>query len=355
MANTFPPKLTVLEKLDLIPANISLVATAIYAAITGIFRGQKGAKSYMKHINYAVIRKMLQRLSTRQNQATNPSTSGAYEIFARQNKIEAQTVQLNYGGLGHWLGNKDAKNVLVYYHGGGFAISAGTAYFQVLKGIMEELNAAGKDIAIFVLTYTLAPHAVYPTQVKQAVEALRHVIQAGHDPSNVVIGGDSAGGNLTLAVLSHISHPHKDIKPLEISCPLAGAFTIAPWVSFSQDFPSVKENALKDIIMPELAERWSSSYLAGQETDNYNQPLLAPAEWWKDIKARDLLIVAGSDEILLSCIEEFVEKLKSVLPNVTYIVGQDEPHVAPFIYLMLGDKSTTQQDGGLRTWLSSRL
>ncbi|KMU90739.1 hypothetical protein CIHG_08699 [Coccidioides immitis H538.4] len=300
MANTFPPKLTVLEKLDLIPANISLVATAIYAAITGIFRGQKGAKSYMKHINYAVIRKMLQRLSTRQNQATNPSTSGAYEIFARQNKIEAQTVQLNYGGLGHWLGNKDAKNVLVYYHGGGFAISAGTAYFQVLKG-----NNGGAQRCRERYCY-LCTHVYSRTTCR-----IPNTAGAFHD------------------------------------CPVGFIF---PRIS-----PSVKENALKDIIMPELAERWSSSYLAGQETDNYNQPLLAPAEWWKDIKARDLLIVAGSDEILLSCIEEFVEKLKSVLPNVTYIVGQDEPHVAPFIYLMLGDKSTTQQDGGLRTWLSSRL
>lgn len=68
MANAYPPKLTLLERLDLIPANISLIAAGIYAALTGIFRGNSGAKVYSKHISYAVIRKMLQRLSTRQNQ-----------------------------------------------------------------------------------------------------------------------------------------------------------------------------------------------------------------------------------------------------------------------------------------------
>lgn len=194
--------------------------------------------------------------------------------------------------------------------GGGFAMSANPAYFQILKGIIDELNTAGKDVAVFMLTYTLTPHAVYPTQMKQAVEALRYIFGTGRSPSNVVIGGDSAGGNLTLAVLSHLSHPHDAIKPLEMSEPLAGAFTIAPWVSFSPDFPSVKANSSKDIISGDVASRWGSSYLAGQEKDNYNQPLLAPAEWWTDIKASSLLVIAGSDEILLSCIEEFVEKLK---------------------------------------------
>lgn len=68
MANTYPPKLTLFERLDLIPAGLSLIAVGIYAALTGIFRGKSGAKAYSKHISYAVIRRMLYRFSTRQNQ-----------------------------------------------------------------------------------------------------------------------------------------------------------------------------------------------------------------------------------------------------------------------------------------------
>ena len=65
---TYPPQLTLLEKLDLIPAQLTLIATGIYAALTGIFRGTSGAKAYGKHIGYAVIRQMLARMSTRQTQ-----------------------------------------------------------------------------------------------------------------------------------------------------------------------------------------------------------------------------------------------------------------------------------------------
>lgn len=65
---SYPPQLTLLEKLDLVPAQLSLVAAGIYAALTGILRGKNGAKSYGKHIGYAVVRQTLARISTRQNQ-----------------------------------------------------------------------------------------------------------------------------------------------------------------------------------------------------------------------------------------------------------------------------------------------
>lgn len=65
---SYPPKLTVLEKLDLIPAHLSLLGAVLYASITGIFRGKGGAKYLGKHIQFAFMRRMLWRLSTRQAQ-----------------------------------------------------------------------------------------------------------------------------------------------------------------------------------------------------------------------------------------------------------------------------------------------
>jgi alpha/beta hydrolase fold len=268
-----------------------------------------------------------------------------YETFAKAKGFTPQTVTLNHGALGHWIGNKDAETILVYYHGmenlpnaigyprkwkensdlkdceissvnipstgGGFGLPASIWLFHVLSDILDELKAAGNDAAIFILTYTLTPHAVYPTQMKQAVEALRYIIRdVGRSPANVFIGGESAGGNLTLAVLSHLSHPHKEIEPLEISEPLAGALVIAPWVSFSEDFPPVKENAHKDILWLPSLTQWSSAYLAGRMGDNYSEALVAPVEWWKDVKAKDVLFVVGGDEIFLSSVECFVNKFR---------------------------------------------
>lgn len=176
---------------------------------------------------------------------------------------------------------------------------------------MDDLNAAGKDIAILVLSYTLMPHAVYPTQIGQGVEILRYVLnETPRKPSNVIIGGDSAGGNMTAAVLSHLSHPHKSIQPLELSEPLRGAFMIAPWVSFSADFPSITSNQYRDSVTNVTINQWSDMYLNGKPSDNYTEALLAPEEWWKGVMAQEVLILAGSDEILRDSIKEFAKKFE---------------------------------------------
>lgn len=203
------------------------------------------------------------------------------------------------------------KSVAHTQVGGGFAVPMGMAYFETLYAILTDLHSAGKDVAFLVVTYSLTPHAVYPSQPRQAVEAVRYILEdRKHPPSNTFIGGDSAGGNLTFAVLSHISHPHPEIDRLELSEPLGGAFALAPWASFRQDFASMKENVNKDMLTPGTLKRWSDLYVAGQEADNYNQPMLAPAEWWSGLKVKEILVVAGSDELLLGGIEEFLKKLK---------------------------------------------
>ncbi|KAG5293032.1 alpha/beta hydrolase fold protein [Histoplasma ohiense] len=353
---SYSPKLTVAEKLNMILAGLSWIASAIYVAITGVFRGQRGHKHYNKHVGYAMIRAAVTRLSTRQLQALNPPTNQAYELFATKNGFTPQTVPLEHGAQGHWIGNKDAKNVLIYYHGGGFATAAGPAFFQLQYNILNQLKAAGKDLAIFFITYTLTPHAVYPTQLTQAVEALRYIINiTSRSPSDIFIAGDSAGANLSLGVLSHISHPHKAIQPLELSEPLAGALPISPWVSFSLDYPSVEENKNKDILAPSALARWSSLYAAGSEPDNYMEPLRAPADWWKDLKVRDVLILTGSDDLFRSPIGQFVEKFKTAFPSTTFVVGEDECHNGPIISLMIGDQSETEQGKAYASFLLSKL
>ena len=219
---------------------------------------------------------------------------------------------------------KRGEQVTQAQAGGGFAVPMGLAYFETLYAILTDLQDAGKDVAFFVVTYTLTPHAVYPTQIKQAVEAVRYILQdRANPPSNTFIGGDSAGGNLTFAVLSHISHPHPEIEHLELSEPLGGAFAIAPWASFRQDFASMKDNVNKDMLTPGTLKRWSDLYIAGQEGDNYNQPMLAPVEWWSGLKVDEILVVAGSDELLLGGIEEFLKKLKVSLSSCSRFNHRD--------------------------------
>ena len=173
----------------------------------------------------------------------------------------------------------------------------------------------GHELCIFFLTYTLTPDAAYPQQLRQSVEAVRYVVSAlSILPEKIILGGDSAGGNLVMGVLSHITHPHPEIETLELNGTLAGAFTLSPWVSFSGGWVSEYHNRFKDIVNKGIGQKWSSAYLNGKPADPWNEPICAPRTWWRGLKIRQLLVIAGSEEILLSSIEKFVGNIQVRLP-----------------------------------------
>jgi acetyl esterase/lipase len=200
--------------------------------------------------------------------------------------------------------------------GGGFAVPPNDGYFTFLSQFVQEMESWGKDFSVFVLTYSLTPHATYPAQIIQAVAALRYILETtNRDPSNVYLGGDSAGGHLTINVLAHLSHPHPAISPLSISSPLGGAIMIAPWTDLRltfdpAEFPHLLKEPLGDLISPETGSAWAGAYIANAKRDNYTDPSCAPTSWWKDLKVKELLITGGANEVLLPMIEDLVKKIK---------------------------------------------
>ncbi|KAL4895879.1 alpha/beta hydrolase fold protein [Aspergillus ambiguus] len=346
------------ERADLYPGQLAVMGAVLYNAVAGVFRGNSGNKEYKLHVANAMVRKTVTRLSPRQLQALSPSTDEAYEAFMKSKGVQPESVSLPHSAKGHWIGNKNAKKVMVYYHGGGFALGAGEGHFDFYSGLVDSLTANGHDVAIFFLSYALAPQSAYPTQLRQAVEALRYIlVETGRAPADVIIGGDSAGGNLALAVLLHLTHPHPEIEPLAGNlAPLAGVVAFAPWVNFATDGKSMQENRYKDIIPAAALECWSSNYVSGKGKtgDAWCEPNRAPLEWWKGAKADHVLILAGGDEILFSSIDDFAKKFQTVVPNTTYVVGYGETHVAPvYSGRVLGRE--TQQGRELRRWLGPRL
>ncbi|KAJ5561653.1 hypothetical protein N7535_003885 [Penicillium sp. DV-2018c] len=346
-------KLSFWEKADIPFLRLSMYGTMIYAAVTGIFRGKASPKRYDHYVIASVIRKLVDRSTDKQKQYINASTDEAYASVMKKRGLANETVPLPHDTEGYWLGNKDAKNVIVYYHGGGFAIPATPVHFEFWLDMLDMLNKSGHDLAVFFPRYSLTPHKTYPTQLRQAVEALRHIIvTTGRSPSNVIIGGDSAGGNLATATLLHLSHPHPEIEPLELDAPLAGVFAYAPWVSFGTEWPSMESNRWKDIITPGCLIGWAKEYVGSRGKDNWNEPLNAPTEWWAGARTERIMILAGEDEILLSPVGELVKKIREVFPEIKYVVGTGESHDAPF-YTMVKEEAETKRELG--QWLAARL
>ncbi|OAA60824.1 lipase/thioesterase [Cordyceps fumosorosea ARSEF 2679] len=345
-------KLSFFGYLDMIPGLAVIVATALTSFVTGLFRTERDSKTYHLHIANTILRKATNRLTPLQLQVVSPNTDIIYKQYARSRKFEPETVALAHGAQGHWVGNKNATNVLIWFHGGGFCLPANIGYFKLFERVLKEVNATGGDLCIFAVTYTLAPHGTYPVQLTQSVEALRHVLEhTSRSPANVLLGGDSAGGNLTVGVLSHLAHPHPSIAPVRLSGPLAGAATIAPWVSLQPDLSDQVIYDGGDIVTTFVGERWSTEFMGDAEPDNYTDAFDAPESWFETFPVKKMLILGGENEIMMPLIELFYEKVKAGFPNVELFKGKGESHVAPVYNIYVGDDSETEQGKKLKSWL----
>jgi acetyl esterase/lipase len=188
-------------------------------------------------------------------------------------------------------------------------MDATKSYLDFWPSVARALSDDDITTDWFNITYTLTPHATYPTQFCEAVEALRYVIEdLGRSASEVVLVGDSAGANLCLALLSHLSHPSSAAPELKITEPLKAIVLMSPWLSFRNDWSSMEINEDKDIDAREVTERWSQVYLNGVSTNNYTEALEAPEAWWEGALVKQSLVLAGSDEVLLDSIKAWVRK-----------------------------------------------
>lgn len=191
-------------------------------------------------------------------------------------------------------------------------MAANRAFFDFFDNLISTARGNGKDIAIFVLTYSLSSHAQYPTQLKQAVEALRYVLsQNNQKPGSILLCGDSAGASLAMGVTSHLAHPHPSIHAISLSAPLAGAVLMALPPSMDDKIVEGREIYYGgDIVVPDVAKKWRDVYIGDRTRDFYTDPYDAPPSWFENLPVGKILVLAGGHEVLKPLMEEFVDKVK---------------------------------------------
>ena len=91
---------------------------------------------------------------------------------------------------------KEPAMTVFYIHGGAYIAGVTRTYHNLAGRLAKELNAA-----VYLPRYPFAPEAPFPAAVNRMIEGYRFLLDEGHDPANIVISGDSAGGGLSLALL----------------------------------------------------------------------------------------------------------------------------------------------------------
>lgn len=210
----------------------------------------------------------------------------------------------------HYLNARpeDTGNVLLYFHGGGYGnpiIGLGHPPFV----LDTARNASISKIVL--LEYTLAPGLQYPGQMIQALTALRRLLNV-HKASEIVIGGDSAGGNLTIAVISHIIKPSPYAPALSLgesnAEQLRGALLISPWVTFDDSAPSYRTQAGTDILNQTILREFTDHFKP-KRGEIYAEPLVAEPEFWRNLPVKNILVTAGTWEIFVDDIQALAKKM----------------------------------------------
>ncbi|KAL8906377.1 MAG: hypothetical protein Q9207_002089 [Kuettlingeria erythrocarpa] len=263
----------------------------------------------MTGATFAATKTQNAKMSARQLQWLNPPTDEVYLTSAKAHNRQPVSVHLPNSAKAHWMGSPSADKIVVFFHGGGY-VKPATTQLDLLWNIQKALPQSS---SICLLSYSLAPGAQYPTQLHQAVLLLKYlVLDQGKEPKMIILCGDSAGGNLILGLLSHLCHPHPSVPPLRLREPLLGAALISPWGDFSTSAPSFTRNEENDSVSGAVLRKWSKYFMNDAPPDNYNQPFRAPAGWWSrlDGVVQELLVTAGTDEVLLDGIVEFTKTIE---------------------------------------------
>ncbi len=163
--------------------------------------------------------------------------------------------------------------------------------------------------------YRLAPEHPFPAALDDSISAYQWLLAKDIDPNNIIIGGKSAGGGLTMATLLKL-------KELKLPLPKA-AVMMSPWVDLTISGKSLEKNYKYEPEMAEGVKKFASLYAGGNSTKN---PLISPV--FADLGGLPpLLIQAGSIEALLDDSILLAERAKSAGVQVTLEVYEKMTHV----------------------------
>ncbi len=188
---------------------------------------------------------------------------------------------------GEWVSVNRAhmkKYVVLYCHGGGYSTGS-SLYARTLTTKLA--SSTSMDVLSF--DYRLAPENPYPAALEDAMKAWDYLMLLGYGARDVIVAGDSAGGNLALALV------HK-LKEEERLLP-RGLVLMSPWTDLTSSGKSHKTRGEVDPVLDaEYLERMITNYAQGRElSDPFISPLFGDFKGFPPV-----YIQVGDNEILLS-------------------------------------------------------
>lgn len=207
--------------------------------------------------------------------------------------ILGNTKAINYreinieGMYAEWVSVNRAhmkKYVILHCHGGGYSTGS-SLYARTLTSKLAE--STSMDVLCF--DYRLAPEHPYPAATEDAMKAWNYLMLSGYGARDVILTGDSAGGNLALSLVLKLKEEGR-ILP-------RGLVLMSPWTDLTSSGKSFTTKAELDPVLDSAyIDRMIHAYAEGQNLKNpFISPLFGNFDGFPPT-----YIQVGENEILLS-------------------------------------------------------
>ncbi len=211
-----------------------------------------------------------------------------------------------------WLSPEDSdpQRTLLYLHGGGYVIGSIATHHGLASRI-----ALAAGARLLLIDYRLAPEHPFPAALEDALSAYRWLLAQGFGPRHIAIGGDSAGGGLTLAAALSLRDRHEPLP--------AALFLMSPWTDLTFSGDSIKSRAQRDPVLS-INDNWLENTYAGDQP--LTHPLISPL--FADLAGLPPTIIqVGTEEILYDDSVRLAEKALLAGVDATLEVWEGMWHV----------------------------
>jgi acetyl esterase len=193
---------------------------------------------------------------------------------------------------------------LVFFHGGGWVIGNLDSHDVVCRKLAHE-----GELIVISIDYRLAPEHQFPAAVEDALTATQWIAdnarQLGIDAGRLIVGGDSAGGNL--AAVTALAA--RDAGPK-----LAGQLLIYPATDFAMDTPSHREPETSILLTHSVVRWFCNHYLGGADINDWRA---SPSRAKLSGLPPAYVLVAGADPLRDEG-NAYAERLKQAGVPVAY-------------------------------------
>lgn len=209
---------------------------------------------------------------------------------------------------------------LVYFHGGAYCAGSNKTH-RHFTSMLAKLTG----IPVLSVDYRLAPEHPFPAAFEDAEVAYEwakhHGPHGASEVSTVVLGGDSAGGGLAIALAMQLRDTGKLID--------GGLLLLSPWMDVSCSSGCDKRiGHLDPMLNADHARVMGASY-AGEH--DVHDPRISPLNG--DFENLPPMFVAlGGREVLLDEVIEAIDKARDAGVDVTVERNEEMFHVWPLFF-----------------------